>query len=260
MATASGRQRGAGPWSTVTDGQRGRVDSRWSWRAAARDPEPSHRHHHRRAQPPRRPRQPDRQPPRPARRSPDHRPWWPARVRPMSAAAAAYCVEQGGQVQTRTADWGTNGDQQSWLALGGATDMCRFQAERRRRIAHLRRPQHPVLGASRPWRGWPTWRRSRWPPAPAERIPQRATARIWAGHRRSERAARPAADGCPPMIRSTRSSRCACSRTCPSSTNGGWPTTPTATSAGRTWPQLMKYQPGADVPPVFVEQTPTPTS
>ncbi len=45
-----------------------------------------------------------------------------------TAAAAAYCVEQGGQVQTRTADWGTNGDQNGWLALGGTTDMCRFQA------------------------------------------------------------------------------------------------------------------------------------
>jgi len=32
-------------------------------------------------------------------------------------------------VQTRTADWGTNGDQQSWVALGGSTDMCRFKAD-----------------------------------------------------------------------------------------------------------------------------------
>src|SRR5664279_2472835 len=57
IATAAGRQRGAGSWSTVTGGQRGRVDSRWSWRAAARDPELIHRHHHPRLQPPRRPRQ-----------------------------------------------------------------------------------------------------------------------------------------------------------------------------------------------------------
>lgn len=42
--------------------------------------------------------------------------------------AAAYCQQKGGQVQTRTAYYGTNGDQTNWLALGETTTMCRFQA------------------------------------------------------------------------------------------------------------------------------------
>lgn len=46
----------------------------------------------------------------------------------ITAAAAEYCVAKGGKVQTRTADTGTNGDQQSWLPLAGRTDICRFQA------------------------------------------------------------------------------------------------------------------------------------
>ncbi len=40
-----------------------------------------------------------------------------------------YCTAKGGQVQTRQAYWGTNGDQSSWLALAGNATMCRFQAD-----------------------------------------------------------------------------------------------------------------------------------
>lgn len=46
-----------------------------------------------------------------------------------SAAAEAYCQSKGGEVQERTAYWGTNGDQASWLALAGSTQVCRFQAD-----------------------------------------------------------------------------------------------------------------------------------
>jgi len=47
----------------------------------------------------------------------------------VDAAAAAYCVQVGGEVQPRAAYWGTNGDQADWLPLAGATDVCRFQTE-----------------------------------------------------------------------------------------------------------------------------------
>ncbi len=40
-----------------------------------------------------------------------------------------YCTAKGGQLQTRAAYWGTNGDQSSWVALAGSTTMCRFQAD-----------------------------------------------------------------------------------------------------------------------------------
>ena len=43
--------------------------------------------------------------------------------------AAAYCEQQGGEVQTRLAYFGTNGDQADWLALGEGTSLCRFQAD-----------------------------------------------------------------------------------------------------------------------------------
>ena len=45
------------------------------------------------------------------------------------AQAADYCEQRGGEVQTRTAYFGTNGDQANWLALGETTTMCRFQAD-----------------------------------------------------------------------------------------------------------------------------------
>ena len=55
---------------------------------------------------------------------------------PMTSASAAasgdaeaYCESKGGEVQERTADWGTNGDQASWMTLAGTTSMCRFQAD-----------------------------------------------------------------------------------------------------------------------------------
>ena len=43
--------------------------------------------------------------------------------------AAAYCEQLGGEVQTRLAYFGTNGDQADWLALGEGTSLCRFQAD-----------------------------------------------------------------------------------------------------------------------------------
>src|SRR5664279_5235305 len=46
-----------------------------------------------------------------------------------SAQSADYCRQRGGEVQTRSAFWGTNGDPAGWLALAGSTSMCRFQAD-----------------------------------------------------------------------------------------------------------------------------------
>lgn len=40
-----------------------------------------------------------------------------------------YCEQSGGQVQSRTPYWNTNGDQSQWLALAGSASMCRFQAD-----------------------------------------------------------------------------------------------------------------------------------
>lgn len=48
---------------------------------------------------------------------------------PSEAALEQYCQQSGGQVQTRTAAWNTNGDQSQWLALAGSATMCRFQAD-----------------------------------------------------------------------------------------------------------------------------------
>ena len=53
----------------------------------------------------------------------------PSTSAPTGGAAAAYCTEKGGEVQGRTAAWGTNGDPTTWLTLVGQTDMCRFQAD-----------------------------------------------------------------------------------------------------------------------------------
>lgn len=47
----------------------------------------------------------------------------------VDAAAVEYCQSKGGEVQERSAYWGTNGDQASWLALAGSAAMCRFQAD-----------------------------------------------------------------------------------------------------------------------------------
>ena len=46
-----------------------------------------------------------------------------------SVQSADYCRQRGGEVQTRSALWGTNGDPAGWLALAGSTSMCRFQAD-----------------------------------------------------------------------------------------------------------------------------------
>ncbi|WP_420123253.1 hypothetical protein [Nakamurella sp.] len=48
---------------------------------------------------------------------------------PSEAALEQYCEQSGGQVQTRTPAWNTNGDQSQWLPLAGSATMCRFQAD-----------------------------------------------------------------------------------------------------------------------------------
>lgn len=45
------------------------------------------------------------------------------------SGGAAYCESKGGDVQTRDATFGTNGDQTGWLPLAGTTQVCRFQAD-----------------------------------------------------------------------------------------------------------------------------------
>lgn len=44
-----------------------------------------------------------------------------------SSAAAAYCVEKGGTVQSRQPTYGTNNDESQWVAFGEPVDVCRFQ-------------------------------------------------------------------------------------------------------------------------------------
>ena len=177
----------------------------------------------------------------------------------VNAAAAGYCVAQGGQVQRRTADWGTNGDQQSWLALGGATDMCRFQAndEGGSRIyvdlTTLYSTQPTLAGLAY---------LAKEPMAP------------------SSGGANPATGYCSDLGGSSAFGPGGAS-------GGGWvatddPVDPVVALClfadlsfidewglayhsngdirGADLAKLMKYRPGADVPPVFVEQTPTPTS
>lgn len=164
-------------WSTVTGGQRGRVDSRWSWRAAVRDPELIHRRHHPGLQPPRRPRQLDRQQPHPARPPPDHRRWWPARVRPMSpppriASTRAGRSRRGRRIWAPTA---INRVGSRWAERPTCADSRRMTTVDRASTS----TSTPCTRRSRPWRAWPTWRRSRWHPARVARTPPRATARIW---------------------------------------------------------------------------------
>lgn len=48
---------------------------------------------------------------------------------PSEAALEQYCEQSGGQVQTRSPYWNTNGDQSQWLPLAGSATMCRFQAD-----------------------------------------------------------------------------------------------------------------------------------
>lgn len=48
---------------------------------------------------------------------------------PSAAALEQYCEQSGGQVQSRSPYWNTNGDQSQWLALAGSATMCRFQAD-----------------------------------------------------------------------------------------------------------------------------------
>ncbi|GAA1058875.1 hypothetical protein GCM10009573_03010 [Agromyces bracchium] len=43
------------------------------------------------------------------------------------ADAAAYCEEQGGEVQQRQPAWGTNLDEADWVPLGDPVAVCRFQ-------------------------------------------------------------------------------------------------------------------------------------
>ena len=177
----------------------------------------------------------------------------------VTTAAAGYCVTQGGQVQRRTADWGTNGDQQSWLALGGATDMCRFQAndEGGSRIyvdlTTLYSTQPTLAGLAY---------LAKEPMAP------------------SSGGANPATGYCSDLGGSSAFG--------PGGTSGGgWVATDDPVDAvvalcvfadlsfidewglayhsngdirGADLATIMKYQPGADVPPMFVEQTAPPTS
>ncbi|MGS0684670.1 hypothetical protein ACVBEQ_05900 [Nakamurella sp. GG22] len=48
---------------------------------------------------------------------------------PTPAEQAEYCTSKGGEVQTRDAYWGTNGDEADWVTLAGSTTMCRFQSD-----------------------------------------------------------------------------------------------------------------------------------
>ena len=176
-----------------------------------------------------------------------------------TAAAAAYCVDQGGQVQTRTADWGTNGDQQSWLALGGTTDMCRFQANDE--------------GGSRIYVDLTTLYSAQPTLAGLAYLAKQPMAPSAGG-------ANPATGYCSDLGGSSAFGSGGAS-------GGGWVSTddPVDTVValcvfpdlsfidewglayhsngdirGADLASLMKYQPGADVPPVFVEQTAAPTS
>lgn len=45
-----------------------------------------------------------------------------------SAQQQQYCTAKGGEVQTREAYWGTNGEESSWVTLAGRATMCRFQS------------------------------------------------------------------------------------------------------------------------------------
>lgn len=44
-----------------------------------------------------------------------------------TSEAEAYCVEKGGEVQTRQPTFGTNDDESAWVAMGEPVSMCRFQ-------------------------------------------------------------------------------------------------------------------------------------
>jgi hypothetical protein len=45
---------------------------------------------------------------------------------PGDDAAAAYCEESGGSVETRHPYWGTNNDQSQWIQLAGEIELCMF--------------------------------------------------------------------------------------------------------------------------------------
>ena len=175
------------------------------------------------------------------------------------AAAAAYCVDQGGQVQTRTADLGTNGDQQGWLALGGTTDMCRFQAN--------------DDGGSRIYVDLNTLYSAQPTLAGLAYLAKEPMAPSAGG-------ANPATGYCSDLGGSSAFGSGGAS-------GGGWVSTDDPVDVvvalcvfadlsfidewglayhsngdirGADLATVMKYQPGADVPPVFVEQSPAPTS
>lgn len=44
-----------------------------------------------------------------------------------TAAAEKYCLDKGGEVQTRQPTFGTNNDEASWVELGEPIQVCRFQ-------------------------------------------------------------------------------------------------------------------------------------
>ncbi len=173
-------------------------------------------------------------------------------------AAAAYCVDQGGQVQTRTADLGTNGEQ-GWLALGGTTDMCRFQAN--------------DDGGSRIYVDLNTLYSAQPTLAGLAYLAKEPMAPSAGG-------ANPATGYCSDLGGSSAFGSGGAS-------GGGWVSTDDPVDVvvalcvfadlsfidewglayhsngdirGADLATVMKYQPGADVPPVFVEQSPAPTS
>jgi len=50
--------------------------------------------------------------------------------KPDLAAAAAYCVAKGGEVETRTPYFNTNDDPSNWLRLSGSRQFCQFTSKK----------------------------------------------------------------------------------------------------------------------------------
>ena len=152
-----------------------------------------------------------------------------------TARAAAFCEQGGGEVQTRAAFWGTNGDEANWLPLAGSNTMCRFQAddEAHSRIyvdlTTLSSPV-PTLAALAYLSKVPM------PTSSGGANPATGYCSKELGARpRSERLAHPVGGGSPKLTPTTSWSRSACFRTSRSSTNGVWPITPMARSAAQIW-------------------------
>jgi len=52
-----------------------------------------------------------------------------AQSKPDLAAAAAYCVSKGGEVETRVPYFNTNDDPSNWLRLSGSRQFCQFTSK-----------------------------------------------------------------------------------------------------------------------------------